>query len=300
MNGTIKAEVDGEHSRAKLKGRVEDGVLFLTDPLTGEMEVTETLSKLVLKDVNPLLITAVGGEEPIRLNVDPQGFAWPLLNFEKTQVSIEKAQIDFGKIKCTNGGPVGAILSLLKAHKLSNEKFTTLWFTPQYLSMKEGVLKLERMDFLIADSFHLATWGKVDWPSNKVKMILALTSQTMRKAFGIKIPKEEMFQISMKGTTGKISIDSTSTGARLAALIAEETTGPAGDIVGTILNTQKLALGDGKVPPPKTQPFPWEKDKEVQKNLKTSDAPAIIPKQVQKPVKAVEKELKNFLKKTFK
>jgi len=303
LEGPIKIQLQGVNSKALLDGALKQGFLILNKPLTGEVAVTPLLSKLVLKDINPLLITAVGSEQPITLTVEPEGFRWPIMPFDKLSTDIGNAKLDLGKITLTNGGPLGAVLGILKAHKLAAEKHSSIWFTPQYISLHRGNLVIKRMDYLIAESFHLATWGTIDWPSNRVKMIIGLSAQTMRKAFGIKIDKGQMFQITMSGTTDKIHVDTTKTATRLAALIAQHKAGTAGEIIGKLVDTRSVTLGDEPVPPPTTQPFPWEQDPKIKKKMTEEQEKSIIPdvlEDIKKPEKVIKKEAEKLLKKVFK
>jgi len=306
LTGPLKADVKSSNSTLTFNGALADGALTLVKPLKFQATMTPKLSQVILKDINPLLITAVGSDRPLRFDVDVEGFYLPLVPFDKGKVQVGRATLDVGKVVLTNGGPMGIIISILRAHKVEQLKETTAWFTRQYISMKDGAVTVERMDLLVADAFHLATWGHINWPKNSAALFLGLSPQAVKKAFGIAMPKGNMFVIEMKGTPDKIKIDTKKTTARVAALIATGKTGKTGQIIGQLLDASGVDIAGEKPPAPTTQPFPWEGDASVTKAMNTSEEgvePAAPTEPVDKakegntPENSIKNELKRFFKK---
>jgi hypothetical protein len=174
----------------------------------------------------------------------------------------------------------------------------TVWFTPLYLNFNEGALNVSRMDMLIADAFPIATWGKVDFASNKVRMIIGLTGQALSKAFGANsLDSSYILQVPLKGTIDNPYLETAKVAAKIAALTASNM-GGHGALVGAGIDLLSGGLKDDKVPEPTTQPLPWG-------NLKQTAEPKAKqqeekPKDKEKkPKKVIEEGAKSLLKGLF-
>ena len=133
----------------------------------------------------------------------------------------------------------------------------------------------------------------MDFVDDKVDMVLGLTPQTLKEAFGIKnLPEHYMLHIPLKGTTSDVKINTAKATAKIAALLAwqqkdiagEIFGGPAGAIVGELLNNLGALPDKNSNSPPAKHPFPWEENK-PQTNEKKTGA-----------LKGGEKPLKQLMK----
>ena len=68
-----------------------------------------------MKDINPLLITGAWSDHPIRFYIDAEGFAIPLHDTSIGNVQVERAVVDFGKLRVRNGGDIADLMKFLKA-----------------------------------------------------------------------------------------------------------------------------------------------------------------------------------------
>ncbi|SCA62921.1 hypothetical protein SCG7086_AF_00270 [Chlamydiales bacterium SCGC AG-110-P3] len=301
---TLILDYQGDNSTASGSAVHTGGVLKLSKDIVATMTVNPTLSRLVLKDINPLLLTAVRAERPIHVRVQAEGFAIPTNPISLATVTIPRATLDFGKVTLTNGGTVQEILSLLQAQDVTVNSEMNTWLTPQHTALDKGSVTISRMDILLADKFHLATWGGVNLIKDRMKFTIGLTSQALKKAFGLKhIQPDQWLQIEVKGSPSKPKVDTGKALVQIGQLLGQESTGDIGELIGELLQATGSDPLNRKVPPPTQQPFPWESDQALMKTLAQPGDPVAPSQKVQKkpdPVKNTEdylkKKGKEFLK----
>jgi hypothetical protein len=296
FSGPFSLNINTPLTRADLNGTIKNGALMLNDAIHVQMKITPEISRLVLKEVNPLNLSYVYSEEPVTLVIPPSGFFFPLYPFQLSRITIPEATIELGKMTCRNEGNVHTTLGLLKSKQFDKSKDLTLWFAPIDLSIKQGSADIERTEILLADTFDICLWGQVDLVKDYIDMVLGLTAQTLSKAFGIKnLPENYVLTIPMRGKADDVQIDTSKATTKVTLLLAWQQAssagafgkGPAGAIVGGLLNKMAtLPDSNAKVPPAK-HPFPWEVGK-----TKTSHE----PNEKKRQYKLDEKPLKQILK----
>jgi len=301
--GPLKLSINAPNTRASLDGSLKDGILTLNDTIYAQITMTPELSDLILKDINPLSITAIRAQNPLSLEIPASGFAVSLRPFSLSSVTIPNARIELGQIFCKNGGNLNVAMGLLKLSQFSKDKEMKLWFAPIDLHIQRGVVDCERTEILVADTYDICTWGQVDLVKNYVDMVLGLTGSCLKKAFGIKdLPSDYVLQLPMKGPTNNVQIDTSKATAKVTALLLWQQKSLAGDLVGgsagSFLGGVLDKLGplpdfDTKAPPAK-HPFPWETSREdAPKKKHTSEAE---PPKKKKHIRTDEKPLKQLLK----
>ena len=300
--GPLKMTINAPYTRISLEGNLKDGILTLNDTLYGQITMTPSLSRMLLKDINPLSISAIHATHPITLEIPASGFSLQLYPFSMKEWMIPQARIELGQIVCQNEGNLSAALALLKLHQFSNDQEIKLWFAPFDLHMHQGMIDCERTEILVADTFDICTWGQIDLVHDYVDTVLGLTASCLKKAFGIKeLPSDYILQMAMKGPANDVQIDSSKATAKVAALLLWQKKtiagalagGPAGALIGGLLNQLgPLPDSDSKAPPAK-HPFPWENSSEADaKN--TGSSKTEKPKK-KKLIKNSEKPLKQLL-----
>lgn len=267
LTGPVSINLHAPNSRFSLKGKLLKGALLLDQPLDAQGMITTEISRLFLKEVNPLSISYIYSNDPVTLEISNADFYVPLYPFDPGRVNVSKARIELGQIYCRNEGNINATLSLLKNKQFSKEKEMMLWFAPIDLHIDQGVVDIERTEILISDTFDIAIWGKYSMIKDYVDMLLGLPAATLQKAFGVKgLPENYVLTIPMKGPSDNVKIDASKATAKVAMLLAWQQNslagaaggGPVGAMMGQFLS--KLATlpdKDAKVPPAKL-PFPWQ------------------------------------------
>ncbi len=130
LSGPVSLTLQAPNTCASLNGQLKNGTLYLLEPIYTQVNLTPSVSKYILGSANPLSITQISSDNPLTLQVDPQGFAIPLFPFQLDQMSLGKTRIELGKIRCTNDGTLNFTLGLLKSDRLTSENELLIWFAP--------------------------------------------------------------------------------------------------------------------------------------------------------------------------
>ncbi|NDD59048.1 MAG: hypothetical protein EBZ47_07370, partial [Chlamydiae bacterium] len=247
--------------------------------------------------VNPLSISEIRSSNPITFEVQPAGVSIPLTSFSLAKLTIPDIRIELGQVQCSNEGNLNITLGLLKSVQLSQNKYLNLWFTPIDMHIKNGVIDMDRADILIAETFDICLWGKINPITDKVNMYLGLTADCLSKAFGIsELPDDYVLQIPLTGSLKDVKINTGKATAKVAALLAWQqasraganAAGPAGGALGKLMNKLgSLPLNDSDTPKA-NRPFPWEagsSDKKRKKKTSSSSEKKSHVKPTDKPLK---------------
>jgi hypothetical protein len=299
FSGPLLLNVNSPLTRADINGTINHGALTLKDAIHVQMQITPEISRLILNEVNPLNLSFIYSLEPVTLEIPASGFYFPLYPFNVDKITIPQARIELGKIACRNEGNVRITLGLLRTQQFDHTNDLMLWFTPIDLSVRQGLVDIERTEILLANTFEICTWGNIDLVKDYVDMILGLPESTLRRAFGIRnLPRNYVLLIPMHGRSNNVQVDTGTATSKIALLFAWQKAqatailrrNPVGMIVGGLVN-RMITLPDANTPvPPPKRPFPWEV---ANSTSKTShhDSPA-----KKKQFKADEKPLKQILK----
>lgn len=256
LNSFIQGEAKGAYGKFLFDGKIKQGVFTLNKPLESFVTLTPAFTQTFLVPYIPLLSSTIGSENPIKLTIDPAEFACPLFPFDLSQIKLGSARIDLGKIHFRNEGELLSILSFV--HTIPNPTFI-IWFTPIHFKINNGILELKRFDMLIANSYTLANWGKINLIQNVGDFVLGLTGQTLEYAFGIQgLGEKYLVQVPLHIENGKGEIDKKKATKILTALVARSRIGEKGQILGNLLGAVFLNTEEATAPPPTTEPFPWE------------------------------------------
>lgn len=299
-SGALSLSVDSKQASLTSDLLLREGTIQLAAPVEAHLTLTEELGKMILSQMNPLLITAVRGENPIRLRIEQEGFSIPLFNWSNwlEGIHIEQAQVDLGKIWLKNRGRLRRFFSLFKRPQLNQEKEILAWSTPLYLNVKEGIVNYQRMDTVIGTSFQLASWGRLDLLNKRIDFTAGVPGYSLRKVLGISgLPDDHYLLIPIRGPLGHVRIDWAKAGARLASLFTQregETGRLLGDLLG-ILTREKRE--QERVPSPTTTPFPWEGDPLYHFPSQSEDKAEPTPKK--RAIKAIEKGIKKIKTKSL-
>lgn len=255
----ITAHVAGQdNTRLTLDGRLANEYLTLRQPLVVEFAMTPEIGQTILADLLPLFQTALSSNQLIKLTIDPKGFKTPLRGASDRTVQIEKATLDLGRVEFHDSGQLASVVSLLDSSKGSGNGQFSVWFTPLYFSLLDGVFRIERIDALIANLYPIAVWGKVDLPKDKVNVAIGVAAQSLRTAYGIgNLDPSYMLVLSLTGTTKNASIDKARAATRITSLVAQSKGGPQGLILGGVLDLIGGGFDEKRIPPP-TAPIPWQ------------------------------------------
>lgn len=294
MNGPVYLDIKGSNGNILLDAHIYEGILTLRNDLKAQVTITPQLGQYVLQEFIPIINGIQSSDQPMRLTISKQGFALPLKNIDPTNVNIEKAALELGNVKFSNHSQLAKVLGLLTPN---NTDEIHVWLTPAYISLKNGIIKLERLDLLVNDRYPVATWGTVDMGHDRVNMMIGLSGSAIAKAFGVNgIPKGYMLQVPLRGTMSNASIDKTKAAGKLSALVAQSQGGPQGLVIGTVLDIASGGMHEPKIPAPTTNPLPWSKimdEVDTVENVSDKGKPA-------NPIEEISKGAGSLIKKLFK
>lgn len=297
-NGPVKFQINSPNIRTSLNGALSNGLLHLNESLHIQMSMTPDLSRILLDSVNPLSLSSITADAPITLEIPASGFSYPIAPQADAKINIPSGRFELGKLYCHNEGNLNIALGLLKLSQFSQNQNLELWFAPLDFHITNSVLECERTEILIAGKYQICVWGKLNFASKKVNMVLGLTADCLKNAFGItNLPDDYVLQIPLKGTMNKVKINTAKATAKIGALLlwqqkSSSDQGAAGSLLDKFINKLgPLPGGESKAPPAK-KPFPWDNGDPSKK--KTAAAPKhkklIIPDE--QPLKQILKVLR--------
>lgn len=256
MTGQLSAKFQGNRGQGTLEGQLKKGILTLKRPLEWQVQMTPELSYAFLSQTLPLFSSAFAADQPLKLTIDPKGFAIPLFPFNFKAATIPHGSIELGQIYFHNEGDLKAMLNLLKPFA---NKQISIWFTPLYFGLENGILTAKRVDMLVGQEYALASWGEFNLNSQQLNMTLGLTGQSLQSAFNIQgLDPSYILQIPITGEKGSITIDKKKATGRISALVAQTRGGAGGKILGTLLDIVSSDQHDPRPPSPTTNPLPWQ------------------------------------------
>ncbi|GBG62192.1 hypothetical protein CBR_g29392 [Chara braunii] len=241
----LKAEIAGA-------ANLRSGKFELAQPITCEIRPSKAIAETVLARINPLLGFIVDKEPgsnaekypPIKIAVSSAGMVVPSTEY--------RVHIDPMHVVIAQRNFVRRILNVLSEDQLESDGSDLVMRTSAIDAnvYMDGRLVCSRTDVLIADTIHLATWGKVDWINDKIAMILAIPQDTLRHVRGLsKIPRDCALQINLGGSTEDPDVDWGSLARQITELILRQGAG----VYGMLLFDNKQL----KMPPP-TGELPWK------------------------------------------
>jgi hypothetical protein len=254
--GLFELSLHAPNIDSSVHGSIVNHDLTLRKPLTAIIRLTPELSQWILRDVNPLFVTGIEAKAPIHLRIEPSRFRCPISSFKLEHLLIGQGTLDLGQLRCSNGGSLATLLSLLKNKSLSAEREMDIWFTPLFFSLHDGVLETSRVDFLIDQTIHICTWGNIDYLHDQLDMFVGLPAETLQQSFGIgKLPEEYVMKIALTGKMKKPKLATHAAAAKIAALLTAQKSSHDWLSSGILSLFGEI---DSSVPPPH-RPFPWEK-----------------------------------------
>lgn len=262
MNGPVQASIKGSNFNVNLDGQVKNAVLTLTTPLIANLNLSKEVGDAILNTFVPLLNSANRADQPLKLTINPNGFQLPLKDFSLANTQIPSGSVELNRIYFTKEGKLAQILNLLN-FRAGNE--FSVWFTPLYFKLENGLFQLYRLDMLVADQYPIATWGNINFVEDYVNMQVGLTGKSIAMSLGpLPLPKSYMLNLPLRGPLSNPRLDMTRVAAKLSSLAAM-VTGPQGIIVGALIDLASGAMAD-PVPEPTTKPLPWDVDAPVVEN----------------------------------
>lgn len=260
-NGYVNGVLKGDHGSIELSASISDGYITLRAPFILQTHMSPHFATVVLGPLLPFFATALESDQLIELRIEPDNFFAPLTGAALTNIGVGQGSLQVGRVQFRNQGAIESMLSILKPAATGQ---ISIWFTPAYFSIHQGVLTLQRLDMLVMQAYHLALWGALNFNSETVDMKLGMGATALNKAFSMPNPlsPDEMVAFPLRGPFGNASVDKARALTQITGLIAKLQGSPQGFIIGSFIQAAGR-IGEDPIPPPTTQPFPW-KETQVQ------------------------------------
>lgn len=262
LRGPLSLSLDAANTRADIKARIGEQGLTLTEPLAAQLEPTPEFGQKVLAKVHPIFETTQRAEQPVRLQIPAEGVRIPIQDFDFSRVVVPGMALDFGRVVLKSGwllrGIVGLGQRFGKMENVQREEWVA-WFTPAVLKVENGqIIYTRRLDLLLDQRLHLATWGRADVVNDRSDLTLAFMPDTMERVFGITVAANDALHVPIRGPLSGPGVDFKKAAADLARLRAQEEVAGENPLAGLLLGSVGgKVTGAGPVPPASVSPLPW-------------------------------------------
>lgn len=260
-SGAFDLALNSPQCQASATALFDSSTIRLQKPFSARILPSDTLTDLLMKEVNPLFLTSIQANHPILIQLSPQNFSLPYSPLDLASANIESGLIDIGQVTVENGPSLQSLLAVLKNRRLQSSRQMNAWFTPLAFQLKNGTLKADRLDVLLANSIHLCSWGRINLQNQKLHMYLGLPEDTLASSFNISgLHPDYVLKIPVRGTISHPDLITGSAIAQITALSASQNLPlpKVGKLFGKIVQTATQLKNDKDVPPAK-RPFPWER-----------------------------------------
>ncbi|MCC5871663.1 MAG: hypothetical protein JJU22_04640 [Gammaproteobacteria bacterium] len=259
--GPVSFELRGGNAQADVKAHWNQGTVTLRETLSAQLQPTEEFGRKVLARIHPIFDTMRGGKDPIRLQIPAQGVSIPTGEGALGQITVPELSLALGRIELESGPLLEGLVAL--GQRFGNLRpMGDVWpveFTPAVMSMREGRLAYSRrMDLLLGDQMHFATWGGMDLVNQRADLVLGVMPLTLRSVFGVAANENDALRIPIQGAAGVGMINVSQVGMELARLQASRRLGQSNPLFGAVLGAAAGGTpGLTGAPQPSVSPLPW-------------------------------------------
>ncbi len=262
MTGPLTLQLRSANARADINAQLRKDGLILNEPLVAEVQVTQAFGQLVLGKIHPIFETTQSSERPIRFEVPQEGVLIPIRDYAIGKVAIPRMTLDLGTLALKSGWLLKGTIGLAQQFGALQGSGRDQWaarFTPAILQLREGKLTYERrLDLLLDERLHLATWGTVDIANDRADLTIAFMPETLEKVFGLTVAPNDAFRIPLQGALSKPSMDFGKAGLELGRLRAQKRLAGKDKLIGALVGgVAATATGGAPIPRASVEPLPW-------------------------------------------
>ncbi len=175
--GTADLKLTSEHSDAVAPSiEIRDGRALITAQADASLDVTEAVTRGVLKNVNPMLYDVQKKEGPIRLTV--RSFAYPL-DGDLSKMDGDFT-LDLGQVDVPAQGLLGTLLGDMAKGQPETTKAS---IPPINVTVKKGILAYDQFSVQTA-AFDIKTSGRVNLVRKELDLIAVVPLLGWQSALG--------------------------------------------------------------------------------------------------------------------
>ncbi len=199
--------------------------------------------EFTLNDLDIWLIDHHIKGEKISLTIK-EGASIPFLSFNFEKIQVPSMTLRLGKMVWQNFGAVKDLLSIIQL-KIPLDADIPLWFQDAPLSITNGIIHLERTEFLLDNKYQFGVWNNINLAKQEFNLTFGIPQKTIQKVLDIHgLPKDYTIPMRFTGPFDNPSLHKSSAIKTMA----------------TLLLLQKLPLAPipkVKPSPSSRPPFPW-------------------------------------------
>ncbi len=262
MAGPLNLKVRADNASADIQAQLRKEGLVLNAPLIAEVKVTQPFGKLVLGKIHPIFETTQSSERAIRFEMPREGVLIPVRDYDISKVVVPRMTLDIGTLALKSGwllkGTIGLAQQFGRLEGAGRDQWTAQ-FTPAILQLRAGKVTYERrLDLLLDERLHLATWGIADLANDRAELTLAFMPETLEKVFGLAVAPGDAFRIPIRGALSGPKMDFGKAGLELGRLRAQRRLVKKDQLLGALVGSvTATAIGGGPIPPASVTPLPW-------------------------------------------
>lgn len=256
LSGPLKLFLKGAETQLSLEGFLEKGVLKLQKDLETKMKITPDLQKFLQSKNISFLEPVIEFSDPVSLSINAEGFSFSLYPPRLENFAIGQGKLSLEKVLFRNTKEFNSLFSLLKPLK---QPSFLVWFTPLYFSVHNGTLTLERIDFLISNTYALALWGKLNLLNLSGPFYLGVPSNSFQYLFKImQFESQELFVIPFLVEKGNIKTDNKKITQKISMAVLKMQSESQVKALGNLFHLLLRENSEENTPKPTTNPLPWE------------------------------------------
>ncbi|DBA71326.1 hypothetical protein WJX79_000596 [Trebouxia sp. C0005] len=257
----IVLDAQAEHCKLHVQGWRTTTGLLLQQPISMSLNFTPALAKFALREMHPLLGSAVGlhGDSSLHMTLEPLQSHLPA---DCYTVRIQPMKLVIG-----SNAFLSSIMGLLKLNKMQSTNVEAWTSTVEADIFQNGQIISKRMDALLGSSLgsckgvHIIMWGQVDTVDDVLDMTLGIPADTLA-ATGIKeLPSDYVLPVPVKGTPQAPNVNWGKAVAQLTELSIKRQVTKGLPWLSNVISSfggPSLDMTDYPTAPPLVGKLPWE------------------------------------------
>ncbi|DBA87659.1 TPA: hypothetical protein ACH3X1_004668 [Trebouxia sp. C0004] len=257
----IVLDAQAENCTLHVQGWRTTTGLLLQQPISMSLNFTPALAKFALREMHPLLGSAVGlqGDSSLHMTLEPLQLHLPA---DCYTVRIQPMKLVIG-----SNAFLSSIMGLLKLNKMQSTNVEAWTSTVEADIFQNGQIISKRMDVLLGSSLgsckgvHVIMWGHVDTVDDVLDMTLGIPADTLA-ATGIKeLPSDYVLPVPVKGTPQAPNVNWGRAVGQLTELSIKRQVTKGLPWLSNVISSfggPSLDMTDYSTAPPLVGKLPWE------------------------------------------
>ncbi|MGI6303742.1 MAG: hypothetical protein ACOX52_22180 [Verrucomicrobiota bacterium] len=255
--GPMRLLMNSENALLEVATAEAPGAIRFQEDAVASLKLTPVLSQVLLKKVNPMLVNAIGSDQPVQFTIDSRTTQFPL-GEELLQTAKMDARLELHSVTMGAGDILSGLLDALNRKQTES---TVVTFMPMNLHLENGILSYTDA-WMTVDNLAMVVEGQVDLVRDFMDLRLAISGETLALAFKELrdvVSETDVITVPLRGPIDKPRLDTGGLVGEVAKLAAkgalkknldEAVGGEAGAIIDAIFGGSRTS----SQPPPSVKP----------------------------------------------